>query len=99
MNLPTYSIWSSEPGAEDKWGFRIEEGKYEGVYVKINDVIMKEDDTTVTVDFDAISANKEHPEEFSTSEEFQAVFSLIINKILEEAIKAAANDENRTDHP
>lgn len=98
MNLPTYSIWSSEPGAEDKWGFRIEEGTYEGVYVKINDVTMGEEDQ-VTIDFDAVSANESHPKEFSSSEEFQEVFSLIFNKILKEAIEAAANDENRTNNP
>lgn len=97
MNLPTYSTWTSEPSAEiQTWGFRINDGEFEGVTVKINEVNMGEDDQ-VTVDFDAVSANESHPKEFSASESFQEVFSLIFNKILKEAIDSY--ESNRTDHP
>jgi hypothetical protein len=97
MNLPTYSTWVSDPSEEVKnWGFRINDGEYESVTVKINDVTMSEDDQ-VSVDFDAISANESHPKDFSTSDSFHEVFSLIFNKILKDAIEL--DESHRANNP
>ena len=97
MNLPTYSVWVSDSSEEVKnWGFRINDGEYEGVTVKINEVNMGEE-ANVSIDFDAVSANEAHPKDFSNSDSFHEVFSLIFNKILKEAINEFESD--RTNHP
>ena len=90
-----YRPWFLEDNKE-KWGFQILEGEFKDVSILIENINFSENnDGDMQVDYEVVN-----PADFdSKNETFQAVFELIFNDIVKEAIDGYKQDEqNRANH-
>lgn len=90
--LVNYRPWRHE---NDNWGVTIEQGRFDGTSVAINNIELIEEDSSLAVDFNFLTTTPGTDPEKIDKEEFDNIFQHIIEDVIRHALELANQNENR----
>ena len=89
-----FNIWGLD---EDRWGFELTDGLFEGVVIQVEKIDVLEAETgQVVVDYHAVFIPAHLSEDDIKSDNFKNTFDQVINKFLMDAIQD--HEQNRNDN-
>lgn len=96
-----YRPWFLE---NDKWGFEIISGDYQGVVIQIEKIAFKDDngnpeEPNLDVEYNIINKPELLKDEDLKTEMFKSTFEMIVSDIITEAIQNFENAKDRNDDP
>jgi len=92
-----FSPWHVKNEHEDFWGFQIEDGKYSGTGVTLNDVQMPEEGHDLLVDYTVMKNADGFSDDDYKTKEFEAVLSDVLIQMLTAATENLKDETRNSD--